>query len=480
MTRHNNSNVNVLLHGFGSAPVVFRHFLELAQQERPDITWHIILPSSTHMKLMLEVLPKENILSVEDELPRSPQGCDLSELENYKGSLIEDLEAQKRSWFKRSGDKFYKRGQDYYKLYKNYMLAKNITHFLCLTIETPEMKIAMATAQELGIDASYAANLRNMTGTMFSTTAYETLPSYNSCTEDSVNAAKEYITAFRQAPLPAFALPKDAPAASDSDKLLDTFVPPANSRLKQKIHQTLKRPDLFEPDAIRVSFLNNLPCLRDKYWDIRSAINNSFANIHDINDLPEKFILYPLQVTPESSINVPAPYYVDQLRIIDALRMEMPNDYTLVVKEHRSAAPVRSIQFMRRLRNLPGVKIASHKLPSFEILKRASLLATITGTMALEAFTLGLPAIVFGRGFCADMHGGTTGTKDLDKIISSKIMTKIPDETVIETLSKYFSCRYPFVIGSSGMVGEPILRKGNIDSFFKAYMDHIERITQNS
>ena len=50
--------------------------------------------------------------------------------------------------------------------------------------------------------------------------------------------------------------------------------------------------------------------------------------------LPKRFIYYPLQVTPEASINTPAPYYVDQMRAIDALRLAMPPDCALVVKEH--------------------------------------------------------------------------------------------------------------------------------------------------
>lgn len=468
--------VNVLLHGFGSAPIIFRYFLEISRQQRPDIQWHIILPSSTHLDIIREVVPKENILSIEDSLPNPPQGCDMAELTNYPGSLIEDLEAQKHPWLKRDGRKFYKRGQDYYTLYKSYMLEKQITHFLCIMVETPETKIAMATAHELGIDTSYCAHLRTMTGSVFATNVYEQLPVYQSVTSDTLAKAKQFVSDFRISHLSPTALPSDIDKSETSNELLDDFMPSAFSRLKVKLSSARKRLDLAEPDSIRVSFLNNLPLLRDAYWRFQASCNNKLVDIADINDLPEKFVLYPLQVSPESSINVPAPYYVDQLRVIDALRMAMPNDYTLIVKEHRAGALTRSPRFTRAVRNLPGVKIASCELHPREILRKSSLLATVTGTMGFEAFILGLPTIVFGRGICADLHGGTVGLNGLDVVIRERLNTQIPDEHIYQELAKYYSCRYPFVAYSTGTEGEPVLRRGNIEAFFAAYMDHLNRI----
>ncbi|MFW2569173.1 hypothetical protein ACN5PA_10870, partial [Aliarcobacter butzleri] len=84
--------------------------------------------------------------------------------------------------------------------------------------------------------------------------------------------------------------------------------------------------------------MNNLPIYRDSIWRIRKYFAKKQYNLDNFEDLPKRYIYYPLQYSPESSLNIPAPFYIDQMRIIDALRMNMPNDMKLVVKEHPSCA----------------------------------------------------------------------------------------------------------------------------------------------
>lgn len=468
--------IKILFHGFGSAPVVLRHLIDISQKKRPEIEWHVILPTMTHSYLMEDIAERKNILYVEKELPSRPLGLPLNHMNKYQGSLIEDLEAQKRSWFKRNGDSFYKRGQDYYKIYKDFMLKKGITHYLCCTIETPEMKIAMAAAKELGIDVAYAANLRTITGTMFSNSPYETLPSYAEVNAHSLEAAKEFVANFRSSPLPAYTPPSDVEISEKYQERLECFIQPLPKRLFQKIISAIKRPDLFEPEILRISFLNNLPFLRDIYWRMKSIYNDKLSDIKDADNLPEKYVLYPLQVTPESSINVPAPYYVDQLRIIDALRMAMPNDHVLVVKEHRSGVSTRSAKMINIMKNKPGVAYASYKVSAMDAISRASIITTVTGTMALEALALGKPTLVFGRGMCADIHGGVTEIGNLPVIMKQMIGKSITAYEAAQRLAPYFSCRHPFIVGSTNMPDEPILKRGNIQAFFDGYMKHIDRI----
>ena len=192
--------------------------------------------------------------------------------------------------------------------------------------------------------------------------------------------------------------------------------------------------------------------------------------------LPKRFIFYPLQVTPEASINTPAPYYVDQMRAIDALRLAMPPDCALVVKEHRAAIGFRSFEFVRRLRRLPGLLVAKYTINSHDLIRRASLTCAVTGTAVFEAFLLGRPALALGPGLShwAVGCGDTSGS--LRDEIAARIDMPIPDQTVVERVATLLSVRYPFLFLSPFYPGEPMLRRGNMRRMYEALLDHLARL----
>src|SRR5690606_15063995 len=96
----------------------------------------------------------------------------------------------------------------------------------------------------------------------------------------------------------------------------------------------IDEPEMREFDVFRAMLLNNIPLLAKAIWDTRGIINRRIFDIKSSESLPPRFAFYPLQYSPESSINTPAPYFVDQMRVIDAIRFSLPSDTILVVKEH--------------------------------------------------------------------------------------------------------------------------------------------------
>src|SRR6185437_10215324 len=128
--------------------------------------------------------------------------------------------------------------------------------------------------------------------------------------------------------------PSDVAAGFDDQALLDDYLPPFAARVSGFIKIALERPDLFDYDAIRVSVMRSFGPMRESVRGLRGRRNAKQYDIATAQELPPRFIFYPLQYTPESSINVPAPYLVDQFRVVDALRFAMPSDCALVVKEH--------------------------------------------------------------------------------------------------------------------------------------------------
>jgi hypothetical protein len=423
---------------------------------------------------MAELLPRADILDVFQTLPRVPVGGDLASLSGYRGSLAEDLAAQKRARRKRSGQWRLKRGIDIYKLYKTFLAERGATHLLTSNIETPDAKIAIAAAQELGLGVMSPVALRNLTGTYFSPDSYETPPAYAATNPAARAHALEFVRRFRDDPIPARPPLRSEPSPDDPT-LLPRHLPTLSKRIRGFIAHAIERPDLFDHDMIRVSVLNNFALLRKAMRGMRERRNASQFDVANVGELPPRFIFYPLQYTPESSINTPAPYFVDQFRVADAIRYAMPSDCVLVVKEHPYCLEVRPIDFMRRLRDLPGVVVAKASISSINLIKRAALTATVTGTAAFEAFLLGRPSLSLGPGLPAWALSRSTTIGNLRSEILQAIANPPSDEFVIDQVAKLINVSYPFYFGTAHSPGEPMLRRDNIAGFFAALTDHLRR-----
>lgn len=465
----------IALYGFGSFPVVYRHLIEVARAEHSPIEFCMILTGPNWRKIIRDVLPSEDILDVFAELPREPVGGDPSLLSSYNGSLVEDLAALKRAYRKRSGAWLHARGIDFYGLYKGFLIDRRVTHLLMSNIETPDAKIAIAAAQELSIGVIAPVDLRNLSGTCFSIDSYETPPVYAEATPDARARAAEFIRDFRRHALPARNMPSDIHMAHDDDTILESYLPSLGTRVNGFINAALERPDLFDYESIRISLMRNFGLIRNIVRGFRKRRNERQYDIGHVGSLPARFIYFPLQYTPESSINVPEPYFVDQFRVIDALRYAMPNDCALVVKEHPACVEMRPRSFMRHLRNLPGVEVAKATISSNDLIQRAALTVTVTGTAGFEAFLLGRPAVVLGRGLSAWAVKGVTSLGELRERTQVAMAQPISDEFVVDQVAKLISARYPFFFATAHMPGEPMLRRGNIRLFWAALADHLAR-----
>lgn len=111
------------------------------------------------------------------------------------------------------------------------------------------------------------------------------------------------------------------------------------------------------------------------------------------------FILYPLMVEPESSIMSEAQAADNQLAIIDWLCKAVPAGWYVMVKEHPGRTSPRPNGFWERIKSYPNVLVAATFEDIAPILQRAQAVATINGTVGLQAAISGMPVITFHRGF---------------------------------------------------------------------------------
>ena len=99
---------------------------------------------------------------------------------------------------------------------------------------------------------------------------------------------------------------------------------------------------------------------------------------------------------PELTVEGMAFDYQDQVSTLRNVLASLPADTDLVVKEHSPMLGYRPVEFYNQLVHMPGLVIADTKEDSHKLITHASVVVTLTGTVALEAVLYGIPAIVLG------------------------------------------------------------------------------------
>ncbi len=141
-----------------------------------------------------------------------------------------------------------------------------------------------------------------------------------------------------------------------------------------------------------------------RWWlPVREELNREFYKLvkrRSINDIVGKpYILFGLHKQPEASIDVCGRYFENQFENIINLWRQLSTDWRLVVKEHSNAIGDRSLWFYRKLDRYPGIVLADETIDSLLLIRNSRLVATNTGTLALEAALLGIPSITFSPVF---------------------------------------------------------------------------------
>jgi hypothetical protein len=117
---------------------------------------------------------------------------------------------------------------------------------------------------------------------------------------------------------------------------------------------------------------------------------NKFQEIKD-----KKYIFFGFHKQPEATIDVCGRYSENQFENVVNLWRQLPPDWYLVIKEHSNAVGDRSFRFFRNLAKFHRIILMHEKEDSHKLIRHAQLVATNTGTMALEAALMNIPAITF-------------------------------------------------------------------------------------
>jgi len=109
----------------------------------------------------------------------------------------------------------------------------------------------------------------------------------------------------------------------------------------------------------------------------------------------EPFVFFGLHFQPESSIDVCAHFFSDQVRVVELISRSIPPTHRLLVKLHKSAAAHYSRSQLAEFTKFPGVQLVSPYAYTREFIQQARVVFSIQGTIGLEGALLGKPVVMF-------------------------------------------------------------------------------------
>jgi hypothetical protein len=126
------------------------------------------------------------------------------------------------------------------------------------------------------------------------------------------------------------------------------------------------------------------------------SINKNRKIKYDRIDQIKNFVFFPLQHYPETQLGMLNSVHDNQLNVAKVLARFLPDNLTLVVKNHPYNYERRTPSLLNKFRNTPNVKLIDHKIPNYILYKKMHSLVSMCGTSIFEAAILKKPAIQIG------------------------------------------------------------------------------------
>ena len=487
--------MKIILYGNCSYPFFYKELLRQAAEQKTSLEWRVLIYSWRHLPLIAGLLPKEHIFYVPDEINRrmlQPMP-DLAVLADYPASLIKDITADKNipGQLRRfSRDYQIHSAVAYYQLYKEYLQREKPEAVVFPVIESHEGMHLYAAARELGIRTIFVSSARNLHVSFFSETPNEALPGYafKPILPNVYEQAKRIVEDFDRNPAKAVEFTYDP----KPEELVE-FRPwlPVRKKLSRlpiglwNLYQDVKR----EPHAARPNPLWFQPYMQ--FWWLNNKIaawkavrRRRFNDIFNLAALPKKFVYFPLHVYPELTITTMAPFFEDQLRAIDLMRYSMPPDHLLVIKEHPAMLGRRPLRFYQALEHKAGVLLAAQTLPSIELIRRAALTISVTGTACLEAMFLGKPSFTLEKTFFSTWVPTFDSYPRLQDDVAKQIGT--PKEEIkrraVECVAHMLNIGYDFMLWdphNPDVDPKFTMNTRNVRQFISALESHLRRLHES-
>jgi hypothetical protein len=472
--------MKVCVYAFANTALFFERLIEHSRAQQDGIAWSAIVPRWQQRQRMQAVLSASALLYLYQDFDARYQrgpgdaqvlGQGLADAgDNELLCLLKD----KGGYRTLDGVEQLRRAETVAAIYREFLERERPDYLIFPDVEVVDGFILLSLCRRLGITPLYYVGMRFLGGGFFSSDCYDTLPPYfGAYDEAGLQRARDFLNGFLDgAPQPLH------PASTDRSALARPAPLWQRLPLAAWNHWRFERRYVGEDRwLMRIKMNIGRPLHAYRAWYFRTIQSRYFDLVSDSHALPARYVLYTLQYTPESSINGLEPYYVDQTRAIDLLLMGMPSGCRLVVKEHPAIAGVRANAFYRELRRKPGVVMAAPALSTRRLMQGAVAVASVTGTIGLECYLLGIPCLLFGRNFfshlCAFGEGPSSIRQTLSRLVEGFVPPSFEDRA--RELARLLAISYPIEL-SDPLVRPEVVGASNIQAFLGALHQHIARL----
>jgi hypothetical protein len=228
---------------------------------------------------------------------------------------------------------------------------------------------------------------------------------------------------------------------------------------------------------------------RDRVW---SHIERWFWRLKILREpfvttkLPDdlKFIFFPLHIEPESSLFAQSQMADHQLAHIDMLAKTLPAGWFLVIKEHFAATAPRPPGFWRAIKRYPNVIVAAVLENGEAIALRSQAVATINGTLGVQAAMVGHPTITFHpefMGLCMPHVQLATSYAELLTAVGRIRDHELPGKSVSRTAGQALAAATrdcAFALDDTGLLtgvaaNSPEVQQAEVDEIARTLLDSL-------
>lgn len=132
-----------------------------------------------------------------------------------------------------------------------------------------------------------------------------------------------------------------------------------------------------------------------QYLGLREVRRWFSTRLDDLKSQP--FVYFPMHKEPEESYLLRSPEYFSQHAAIASLSRSMPAGVLLAVKENSYAIARRPRDFYKQIGALKNIVLLDVNETGVECVRRATAIATITGSAGIEGAGMGKPIVLFSR-----------------------------------------------------------------------------------
>jgi hypothetical protein len=136
--------------------------------------------------------------------------------------------------------------------------------------------------------------------------------------------------------------------------------------------------------------------LRDFFYRNYYKYKINKINYYNLENV-KKYAYFCLQYQPEQNIDNTSDQLNNQIEVARQIAINLPDDLTLVVKDHPAMYGKRPFSYLEKILKTPNVKLISPHYNGIHVIKNCEVLIAPTGTSFHEAAILKKPAILLGN-----------------------------------------------------------------------------------